>query len=171
MREQRIYGYARVSTKEQYEDRQVVALKKFGVAERLIYVEKQSGKDFNRPVYLRLINRLKEGDTLVIKSIDRLGRNYAEILEQWRVLTRDNGRLGAFVAEANPYKDEKGSLWYKLYSCYISANYVETYPISAETEELIRLSGANTTGRRMSWDECRENNCIFTTAHPASLFL
>ena len=83
------YGYARVSTKEQKEDRQIFALTEMQLPLSNIYVDKQSGKDFNRPMYKRLMKRLKEGDLLYIKSIDRLGRNYEEILEQWRVLTRE----------------------------------------------------------------------------------
>lgn len=77
------YGYARVSTKEQNEQRQLIALRQFGIGNRQIYVDKQSGKDFERERYKRLVRKLKSGDTLVIKSIDRLGRNYEEILEQW----------------------------------------------------------------------------------------
>ena len=84
-----MYGYARVSTKEQKEDRQLLALSEMRLRERNIYVDKQSGKDFERPMYKRLLKRLKEDDVLYIKSIDRLGRNYEEILEQWRVLTRE----------------------------------------------------------------------------------
>lgn len=83
------YGYVRVSTKEQNEDRQVIAMREFGVPGRNITVEKQSGKDFERPGYQRLVRKLKAGDTFVIKSIDRLGRNYDEILEQWRILTKE----------------------------------------------------------------------------------
>ena len=84
-----VYGYIRVSTKEQNEDRQVRALHAAQVPEKNIYMDKQSGKDFNRPMYQRLLNRLKHDDLLYIKSIDRLGRNYEEILEQWRILTKD----------------------------------------------------------------------------------
>ena len=84
-----VYGYVRVSTKEQNLDRQLFAMREFGVPEKQIYQEKQSGKDFERPVYCRLIKKLKPGDTLVIKSIDRLGRNYDEILEQWRIITKE----------------------------------------------------------------------------------
>ena len=84
-----MYGYARVSTKEQKEDRQLLALSEMRLPERNIYVDKQSGKDFERPMYKRLLKRLKEDDVLYIKSIDRLGRNYEEILEQGRVLTRE----------------------------------------------------------------------------------
>ena len=85
------YGYARVSTKEQNELRQLIALREFGLTDRAIFVDKQSGKDFDRRSYQRLLRKLKDGDTLVIKSIDRLGRNYEEILEQWRFLTKEKG--------------------------------------------------------------------------------
>ncbi|MBP3539305.1 MAG: recombinase family protein, partial [Oscillospiraceae bacterium] len=84
-----IYGYVRVSTKEQNEDRQLFALYKYRVPEKNIYMDKLSGKDFKRPQYQKLLRRLKPGDTLVIKSIDRLGRNYEEILVQWRVITKE----------------------------------------------------------------------------------
>ena len=85
------YGYARVSTKEQNELRQLIALREFGLTDRAIFVDKQSGKDFDRRSYQRLLRKLKDGDTLVIKSIDRLGRNYEEILEQWRIITKEKG--------------------------------------------------------------------------------
>ncbi len=84
-----VYGYARVSTKEQNEDRQLIALGEVGVLEKNIFVDKQSGKDFNRPQYKKLLRKLKKDDLLYIKSIDRLGRNYDEILEQWRILTKE----------------------------------------------------------------------------------
>ncbi len=83
------YGYVRVSTKEQNEDRQLIAMGEFGVEENHIILDKQSGKNFERPGYRKLLRKLKAGDTLVIKSIDRLGRNYEEILEQWRLLTKE----------------------------------------------------------------------------------
>ena len=85
------YGYIRVSTKEQNEVRQVIALREVGVSEKNIYMDKQSGKDFNRPQYKKLLRKMKKDDLFYIKSIDRLGRNYAEILEQWRMLTKDKG--------------------------------------------------------------------------------
>lgn len=84
-----IYGYVRVSTKDQNEARQLLAMDAFGVASKNIIVEKQSGKDFERPKYKWLIRHIKKDDTLVIKSIDRLGRNYEEIIEQWRILTKE----------------------------------------------------------------------------------
>lgn len=83
------YGYIRVSTKEQNEDRQLIAMREFGVAEENMILDKSSGKNFERPGYKRLMKKLKPGDTLAIKSIDRLGRNYEEILEQWRSITKD----------------------------------------------------------------------------------
>ena len=87
----RVYGYIRVSTREQNEDRQRIALKEVGVAERNIYLDKQSGKDFDRPQYKKLLRKMKKDDLLYIKSIDRLGRNYEEILQQWRYLTKEKG--------------------------------------------------------------------------------
>ena len=83
------YGYVRVSTKDQNEDRQLEAMKQLEILEKNIYVEKISGKDFNRPVYQKLVKKLRADDLLYIKSIDRLGRNYEEILEQWRILTKE----------------------------------------------------------------------------------
>lgn len=84
-----MYGYARVSTKEQREDRQLRAFSGMKLREENIFVDKQSGKDFERPMYKRMVRKMKEDDLLYIKSIDRLGRNYGEILEQWRHLTKD----------------------------------------------------------------------------------
>ena len=89
------YGYIRVSSKEQNIDRQMVALLKEGLDKKHIFIDKQSGKDFDRPAYKRLLKKLKTEDVLIIKSIDRLGRNYAEILEQWHVITK--------VKQANIY--------------------------------------------------------------------
>ncbi|MCI8576579.1 MAG: recombinase family protein [Lachnospiraceae bacterium] len=86
-----VYAYVRVSTTGQNEDRQLIAMARQNVPERNIFVEKQSGKDFNRPMYQRMVKKLKEDDVLFIKSIDRLGRNYEEILEQWRILTKEKG--------------------------------------------------------------------------------
>lgn len=83
------YGYIRVSSKDQNEARQVDAMREFGVADNCMIADKQSGKDFERPGYRKLMKKLKPGDTLVIKSIDRLGRNYDEILEQWRIITKE----------------------------------------------------------------------------------
>ena len=84
-----MYGYARVSTKEQREDRQLRAFSGMKLRQENIYVDKQSGKDFERPMYKRMVRKMKDDDLLYIKSIDRLGRNYEEILEQWRILTKE----------------------------------------------------------------------------------
>lgn len=111
------YGYARVSSRDQNEARQIIALMELGVPEQNIYVDKQSGKDFNRPQYKRLLRRVKPDDLICIKSIDRLGRNYEEILDQWKVITkvkrvdlyvmdmpildtrRDKNLLGTFISD------------------------------------------------------------------------
>ena len=102
---EKIYGYARVSTKEQNEGRQIIALQQFGVEQKRIYLDKQSGKDFNRPAYRRLLGLLREGDTLVVKSIDRLGRNYEDILEQWRLITKE--KKAAIVVLDMPLLDTR----------------------------------------------------------------
>lgn len=85
------YGYVRVSSQDQNEERQMIALAEVGVPKERIYMDKQSGKDFNRPQYRRLVRQMKKDDVLYVKSIDRLGRNYEDILEQWRVLTKRRG--------------------------------------------------------------------------------
>ena len=86
-----IYGYIRVSTRDQNEDRQLIALREMSIPEQNIFMDKQSGKDFNRPQYKKLVKKLKPDDLLYIKSIDRLGRNYEEIQNQWRALTKEKG--------------------------------------------------------------------------------
>lgn len=85
----RYFGYIRVSSKDQNEDRQIDALSRFGIPKRYLFIDKQSGKDFNRPAYKRMLKRLIPGDVLVVKSIDRLGRNYTDIIEQWRIITKE----------------------------------------------------------------------------------
>lgn len=99
------YGYVRVSTQEQNETRQLDAMRKFGIVEENIIVEKVSGKDFNRPLYRQLIKKLGPEDVLVVKSIDRLGRNYNEILEQWGVITKK--RKAAIVVLDMPLLDTR----------------------------------------------------------------
>jgi len=84
-----VYAYVRVSTLQQNEDRQLLAMSEIGVEEKNIYIDKQSGKDFNRLMYKKLLRKLREGDILYVKSIDRFGRNYEEILDQWRILTKE----------------------------------------------------------------------------------
>ena len=83
-----VYGYVRVSSRDQSEDRQLIAMKKLGVPENKIYVDKESGRDFDRPMYREMVRELNKNDLVYIKSIDRLGRNYKEIVEQWQFLTR-----------------------------------------------------------------------------------
>lgn len=101
----RTYGYVRVSTREQNEDRQLIAMRQFGVDEVSIFIDKQSGKDFNRPQYRKLVRKLKGDDILVIKSIDRLGRNYEEIIEQWRIITKE--KKAAIVVLDMPLLDTR----------------------------------------------------------------
>ena len=100
-----IYGYIRVSSKDQNEDRQFIAMREFGIDCKQIYLDKQSGKDFDRPQYQKMMRKLKDGDTLVIKSIDRLGRNYDEILVQWRVITKQ--KKAAIVVLDMPLLDTR----------------------------------------------------------------
>ena len=102
-----IYGYIRVSTKEQNEDRQRLAMLEAGISVKHIVLDKQSGKDFNRPGYRLLCKKMKPGDTLFIKSIDRLGRNYDEILEQWRYLTKER-RIAIVVLDMPLLDTRKG---------------------------------------------------------------
>ena len=85
------YGYVRISTAEQHEDRQLIALASFGIPPANLYIEKQSGKDFQRTKYKQLVRKLKPGDLLIVKAVDRLGRNYAEVLDQWRFIVKEKG--------------------------------------------------------------------------------
>ena len=103
----RTFGYIRVSTREQNEARQVVALHDFGITDEHIFMDKLSGKDFNRPAYQELIHSLQPGDVLVIKSIDRLGRNYEEILDQWRIITKE--KQAAIVVLDMPLLDTRSN--------------------------------------------------------------
>ena len=101
------YGYIRVSTREQNEQRQLIAMREFGIPQNRIYMDKQSGKDFERKNYKKMVRKLKKDDTLVVKSIDRLGRNYEEILEQWRIITKE--KQAAIVVLDMPLLDTKQS--------------------------------------------------------------
>ena len=101
------YGYLRVSSREQNENRQLDAMTEFGVDPSRIFLDKQSGKDFNRPQYQALISKLNPGDVLVVKSIDRLGRNYSEILEQWRMITKE--KQAAIVVIDMPLLDTRSN--------------------------------------------------------------
>ena len=99
------YGYIRVSTREQNEQRQLIAMREFGISPNKIYMDKQSGKDFERKNYKKMVWKLKKDDTLVVKSIDRLGRNYEEILEQWRIITKE--KQAAIVVLDMPLLDTR----------------------------------------------------------------
>lgn len=99
------YGYIRVSSRDQREDRQLIAMREVGVPDKNIYMDKQSGKDFDRKGYQRILKKLKPEDTLYIKSIDRLGRNYDEILEQWRIITKE--KRAAIVVLDMPLLDTR----------------------------------------------------------------
>lgn len=107
------YAYVRVSSRDQHEERQLVAMREKGIPKRNIYMDKQSGKDFDRPEYQRLLKRLKQGDLLYILSIDRLGRNYREILEQWRILIHEKNVdicvLDMPLLDTRIYKDLMGT--------------------------------------------------------------
>lgn len=107
------YGYVRVSSQDQNEDRQMIAMREFGVMDSMIFLDKQSGKDFNRPQYIKMKETIQEGDLLVVKSIDRLGRSYEEIGEQWRILTKEK-KIDIYVIEMSMldtrrYKDLVGT--------------------------------------------------------------
>lgn len=112
--DKKVYAYGRVSTKEQNLDRQMAAFREYGVPSENIFVDKQSGKDFNRPAYKDMLKTLTVGDTLVIKSIDRLGRDYEEIINQWRYITREK-RVNIRVIDApllntSPDRDLMGTV-------------------------------------------------------------
>ena len=146
------YGYARVSTKEQNEQRQIIALEEFGLNLRQIFIDKQSGKNFERANYQRLTRRLKEGDTLVVKSIDRLGRNYNEILEQWRIITKEKG--AAIVVLDMPLLDTRKNR--DLTGTLIADIVLQLLSYVAQTErEFIRqrqaegYAAARAAGRKM----------------------
>ena len=128
--EQKMYGYIRVSTREQNEARQVIALREFGVPQDCVFIDKQSGKDFQRPAYQALLAALSPGDVLVVKSIDRLGRNYDEILEQWRLITKEKG--SAIVVLDMPLLDTRNSR--DLTGTLISDIVLQLLSYVAETE-------------------------------------
>ena len=112
--DKRLIGYARISTISQNEDRQMIALQEYGVSPKRIYLDRASGKDFDRRNYKRMLKRLKKGNILVVKSIDRLGRNYEEIIEQWRYITKEIGAdiviLDIEILNTTLHKDLIGTL-------------------------------------------------------------
>lgn len=125
------YGYVRVSAKDQNPERQLVAMEEYGIVKKDIYLDKISGKDFARPQYKKLIKRLKPGDMLVIKSIDRLGRNYGEILEQWRIITKD---IGANIKVIDMPLLNTDSTQENLINVFISDLVLQILAYVAETE-------------------------------------
>lgn len=125
------YGYVRVSTREQNLERQILAMKEEGIEDKNIYADQMSGKDFDRPKYNRLMKKLKQGDLLVIKSIDRLGRNYTEILEQWRIITK-NKRANIKVIDMPLLNTETGHG--DLTGVFISDLVLQILAYVAETE-------------------------------------
>jgi len=129
------YAYIRVSSKDQNEARQIDAMRDFGVEKQYMIIDKQSGKDFDRPGYRKLMKKLKPEDTLVIKSIDRLGRNYEEILEQWRIITKEKG--AAIVVLDMPLLDTRQG--YDLTGTLIADIVLQLMSYVAQTErEFIR---------------------------------
>jgi len=150
---ERIYGYIRVSTREQNEDRQLAAMSEFGVPEENLFRDKQSDKDFDRPAYRKMMAVLQPGDTLVIKSIDRLGRNYTEILEQWRVITKEK-RVAIVVLDL-PLLDMRRSR--DLTGVFIADIVLQLLSYVAETERRMNrqrqaegIAAARRRGRRRS---------------------
>ena len=132
---EQIYGYARVSTKEQNEARQLTALREMGIPSENVYLDKQSGADFERVQYRRMLRRLGPGDTLIVKSIDRLGRNYTEILEQWRIITKN--KRAAIVILDMPLLDTRQNR--DLTGQLIADNVLQLLSYVAQTErEFIR---------------------------------
>ena len=125
-----IYGYIRVSTKEQNEDRQLIALRNAAVPEANLFMDKQSGKDFNRPQYKKLIRKLKPDDLLYIKSIDRLGRNYEEIQNQWRILTKEK-RIDIVVLDMPVLDTRRGK---DLMGTFLSDIVLQVLSFVAENE-------------------------------------
>ncbi len=132
MRETKIYGYMRVSSKEQNEERQRIALYEMGVPEANIYIDKQSGKDFDRPAYRRMVRKLKNDDLLYIKSIDRLGRNYEEIQNQWRVLTKEKG-VDIYVVDMPLLDTRRGK---DLVGTFLSDIVLQVLSFVAENERI-----------------------------------
>lgn len=144
------YGYIRVSTREQNEARQLDALYKAGVEEKRIYMDKQSGKDFDRQGYQQLLHRLRRGDTLFVKSIDRLGRNYNEILEQWRLITKE--KQAAIVVLDMPLLDTRQDR--DLTGTLISDIVLQLLSYVAQTEREFIRRGSGRALRRLRRGEC-----------------
>ena len=125
-----VYGYVRVSAKDLNEDRQIIAMREVGVSEKNIYMDKQSGKDFKRKQYKRLVRKMKKDDLLYIKSIDRLGRNYEEIIEQWRHLTKEK-RIDIIVLDMPLLDTRRGK---DLMGTFLSDIVLQVLSFVAENE-------------------------------------
>ena len=125
-----VYGYVRVSAKDQNEDRQIIAMREVGVSEKNIYMDKQSGKDFKWKQYKRLVRKMKKDDLLYIKSIDRLGRNYEEIIEQWRHLTKEK-RIDIIVLDMPLLDTRRGK---DLMGTFLSDIVLQVLSFVAENE-------------------------------------
>ena len=130
--EKKTYGYIRVSTIAQHDDRQRLAMEEFGVEEQFLFADKQSGKDFDRPAYQALLGQIGAGDTLVVKSLDRLGRSYNEVLEQWRIITKEKG---AFIVILDlPLLDTREKRVGDLTGTLISDIVLQLFSYVAQTE-------------------------------------
>ena len=125
-----IYGYVRVSTREQNEDRQIIALNEKKVPEKNIFIDKQSGKDFERPMYQKMLKKLRQDDLIYVKSIDRLGRNYEDILEQWRILTKEK-KVDIVVLDMELLDTRKGK---DLMGTFLSDIVLQVLSFVAENE-------------------------------------
>lgn len=125
-----VYGYVRVSAKDQNEDRQIIAMREVGVSEKNIYMDKQSGKDFKRKQYKRLVRKMKKDDLLYIKSIDHLGRNYEEIIKQWRYLTKEK-RIDIIVLDMPLLDTRRGK---DLMGTFLSDIVLQVLSFVAENE-------------------------------------
>ena len=152
------YGYVRVSSMDQNEDRQLVEMEKLGISKKNIFIDKQSGKDFERPAYQKMVKQLKSGDLLYVLSIDRLGRNYKDIQEQWRILTKE---IGVDVAVIDmPLLDTRNGK--DLLGTFIADLVLQILAYVAESErENIRkrqaqgIAAAKARGVRFGRPECK----------------
>ena len=170
MKEHQIFGYIRVSAKDQNVDRQIDALAPLGIPKRNLYIDKQSGKDFERPAYQELIRKLRPGDLMVVHSIDRLGRNYEEILQQWRIITKeihaDIRVLDMPLLDTSIHHDLTGTLIADIVLqllSYVAEN--ERENIRKRQEEGIREAKARGVkfGRRpIEWTEAFDLNFLYT---------
>ena len=148
------YGYVRVSTRDQNEARQMIAMRELRITDKNLFVEKQSGKGFDRPQYKRLVKRLKPDDLLYIKSIDRLGRDYGEILEQWRILTKEK-RIDIVVLDMPLLDTRRGK---DLMGTFLSDIVLQVLSFVAENERTdIRvrqaesIAAAKARGAKFGW--------------------